>query len=358
MSKDLNCTLEWGVRLGAGVARSSHSEATTIGWNGPETHQSRQSVIWLFANERISACTDLTPAPLDGRGVPIVREPLPRPADRRRVARVAVAGSLCAVTWPWARTAGTKRSHVTSLANAGALLPFRGSSVTVSASLAMTMTPGGRRSFASRRRTGRRLLERFMDHSQRIEALVSLFTAAVSGLDLSELDAVEFALRTRPITADRLALILGRRRHNPPSVDLTGVGLSGLTAIEEGDASLRKAAGTFSQAWIGSEVASKEDAARTAGVAVGCIENWLAAGDLVSLRSESAGTLIPLDQFDSGRPAGNIAEVVALFPGAEEAWAWLVAPNTLLRDERPIDCLHAGRASDVLRAAAGVLDFA
>ena len=205
-----------------------------------------------------------------------------------------------------------------------------------------------------------RRLKSYMDHHRRLEALVARFAAAISDLGATELDLLENALSARPIATDKLSLALARSAHgqNPPSVDLAGAGLPRLIPLDEGTAALKVAASGLSTAWIGSEVVALVDLAETLSVSDAVIDGWALGGHLIVLRSTPKVELVPLDQFVGGRPADGITHVVALFPNGEEAWAWLAAPNALLESERPIDCLHAGQASTVVRAAAGALDFA
>lgn len=189
--------------------------------------------------------------------------------------------------------------------------------------------------------------------------MTALFGRVAAGLSPAELAHVEALLQPGRFDQAQLRIILtGRHGHNPPSVNLAGAGVGRTIPVEEGRASIQSMASEdASDGWAGSDLAELDVAAIRLGVPATKLAEWRDADDLIKLRSSSGAELYPLLQFSAGVPAPGLGAVTAHFPDREEAWAWLAAPNSLLRGERPIDGLHDGHVTDVLRAAAGVLAF-
>lgn len=197
----------------------------------------------------------------------------------------------------------------------------------------------------------------------RLERLITLFTEHVTALDdahLEHLEAILEATSPDPIHCAG-AIASARPVHNPPSVDLVGEGLGQPISIEEGLEALDAFASDIQSAdWIASELADSHVTAGILEIPSSRIAEWRLEHRLIALPSPSGGSLFPLDQFNesSGEPVPGLKDITALFPNAEEAWAWLSRTNPLTAHSRPIVWLHAGHRAEVLRAAAGALDFA
>ena len=63
-------------------------------------------------------------------------------------------------------------------------------------------------------------------------------------------------------------------------------------------------------------------------------------------------------QFASKAPLAGIAEVLAVMADPDEAWEWLITPNTYTDGELPLALLERGQVEAVQRAADSALDFA
>jgi hypothetical protein len=143
------------------------------------------------------------------------------------------------------------------------------------------------------------------------------------------------------------------------SVRLDGRGHGALLSVTEGGRRLDAISQAMApEEWAESEVLGPEALSERLGVSRGTIHNWRRQGEIIALRKGLRNHVYPLRQFVSGRPADGLAQVLAAVGDHEEAWEWLIAPNELTRAEPPLDLLRRGEVEGVLRAAAGLSDFA
>jgi hypothetical protein len=63
-------------------------------------------------------------------------------------------------------------------------------------------------------------------------------------------------------------------------------------------------------------------------------------------------------QFAGKAPLAGIADVLAVMGDPEDAWEWLITPNTYTDGEPPLALLERGQVEAVQRAADSMLDFA
>ena len=110
--------------------------------------------------------------------------------------------------------------------------------------------------------------------------------------------------------------------------------------------------------WAETELVGAGALVERLSIARGTLDNWRKAGKVVALRKGLRNFVYPLRQFDRRWPVDGLDQVAEHFTSAEEAWEWLVAPNRMTDGKAPIDALHAGKVEDVVKAAAGAIDYA
>lgn len=88
------------------------------------------------------------------------------------------------------------------------------------------------------------------------------------------------------------------------------------------------------------------------GINRSTLHRWHKRGDCIALNAKtSKKPVFPLKQFLDGRPVDGLAQVITVFGDQREAWQWLIAPNTELDDEPPIDLLIEGEQDRVIELA-------
>lgn len=103
--------------------------------------------------------------------------------------------------------------------------------------------------------------------------------------------------------------------------------------------------------WAG-PVAGPTDIERHFGIPRSTLYRWQKRSEVIVLNTRSTSKpVFPLRQFQDGRPARGIAEVIAIFSDIRAAWQWLVGGNADSGDIAPIDKLLAGSVEDVLSSA-------
>jgi hypothetical protein len=144
-----------------------------------------------------------------------------------------------------------------------------------------------------------------------------------------------------------------------PMLDLVGGGHGEL--IDEGEGARRVdavAEKTAPETWAKSELLGPEAMRERLGVSRSTLHNWRRDGRVIALRKGLRNHVYPVRQFMNNAPLGGVAEVLAMMTDPDEAWEWLVTPNTYTEGEPPLALLERGQAGAVRRAAESALDFA
>lgn len=103
--------------------------------------------------------------------------------------------------------------------------------------------------------------------------------------------------------------------------------------------------------WAG-PVAGPTTIERYYGIPRSTLYRWQKFNEAIALNTRtSSKPVFPLRQFVDGRPATGVAELIAIFGDGRKAWQWLIASNSELAGQAPIDPLLEGRVSIVLEFA-------
>ncbi|ESZ72470.1 hypothetical protein X726_26740 [Mesorhizobium sp. L103C105A0] len=103
--------------------------------------------------------------------------------------------------------------------------------------------------------------------------------------------------------------------------------------------------------WAG-PVAGPTEIERFFGIPRSTLYRWQKRNEAVALNTRSSSKpVFPLRQFADGRPVPGIAEVISIVGSPRQAWEWLISPNFQLKEQSPIDVLHAGDIKGVVSAA-------
>jgi hypothetical protein len=144
-----------------------------------------------------------------------------------------------------------------------------------------------------------------------------------------------------------------------PALKLVGSGHGPLISLSEGTRRLMAAAETAApESWAASELLGPEAMVERLGVSRSTLHNWRKSGRVIALRKGLRNHLYPVRQFASKAPLAGIADVLAVMADPEEAWEWLITPNTYTDGEPPLALLERGQVTAVQRAADSMLDFA
>ncbi len=144
-----------------------------------------------------------------------------------------------------------------------------------------------------------------------------------------------------------------------PALKLVGSGHGPLISLAEGTRRLKAAAETAApESWADSELLGPEAMVERLGVSRSTLHNWRKSGRVIALRKGLRNHLYPVRQFAGKAPLAGIADVLAVMADPEEAWEWLITPNTYTDGEPPLALLERGQVTAVQRAADSMLDFA
>jgi len=142
-------------------------------------------------------------------------------------------------------------------------------------------------------------------------------------------------------------------------LNLVGEGHGKLLSRHEAERRLAAVAETVApEAWAGSELASPTELKTRLGVSRSTLNNWRSHGRVVALRKGLRNHVYPLRQFQGAAPIEGLGAIIAAHVSAEEAWDWLISPNSATNDEAPLEVLRRGDIGLVLRAADGEVDYA
>ena len=144
-----------------------------------------------------------------------------------------------------------------------------------------------------------------------------------------------------------------------PKLKLIGGGHGALIDLEEGTRRLNAVAETATpESWADSDLLGPEAMVERLGVSRSTLHNWRRDSRVIALRKGLRNHLYPVRQFASKAPLAGIAEVLAVIADPDEAWEWLITPNTYTDGEPPLALLERGQVEAVQRAADSALDFA
>ena len=144
-----------------------------------------------------------------------------------------------------------------------------------------------------------------------------------------------------------------------PTLTLAGGGRGALIDVEEGARRLDTITETVSpETWAESDLLGPEAMIQHLGVSRSTLHNWRRDGRVIALRKGLRNHVYPVRQFAGKAPLTGIAEVLAVMADPDEAWEWLVTPNTYTEGEPPLALLERGQVEAVRQAADSSLDFA
>jgi len=143
------------------------------------------------------------------------------------------------------------------------------------------------------------------------------------------------------------------------TLKLVGGGHGALIDVEEGTRRLNAVSETAGpENWAESELLGPEAMVERLGVSRSTLHNWRKDGRVIALRKGLRNHLYPVRQFAGTAPLAGIAEVLTTMADPDEAWEWLITPNTYTDGEAPLALLERGKVEAVQRAADSALDFA
>ena len=177
--------------------------------------------------------------------------------------------------------------------------------------------------------------------------------------DLTELAARPKVFLKVLSFARTMAAAQGDGAATVPTLKLVGSGHGALIDVEEGTRRLSAVTETAApESWAESELLGPEAMVERLGVSRSTLHNWRRDGRVIALRKGLRNHLYPVRQFASKAPLAGIAEVLAVMADPDEAWEWLITPNTYTDGELPLALLERGQVEAVQRAADSALDFA
>jgi hypothetical protein len=143
------------------------------------------------------------------------------------------------------------------------------------------------------------------------------------------------------------------------TLKLTGGGHGALIDVEEGMRRLDAVAESAApETWAESALLGPEAIVERLGVSRSTLHNWRRDGRVIAVRKGLRNHVYPARQFAGKAPLAGIAEVLAIVGDGDEAWEWLVTPNTHTEGQQPLTLLERGQVEAVRRAADSALDFA
>lgn len=142
------------------------------------------------------------------------------------------------------------------------------------------------------------------------------------------------------------------------SGEIKGEGMGDLISLTDLEAHLNSMVDDESTDWAASELLGVLEAAETIGVVRSTLDNWRRTKKVLAFSKGLRNFVFPMDQFDGSKPLTGLESVRLHFLSDEDAWEWLVTPERILENRRPIDLLREGRVDEAVRAAEGALDFA
>ncbi len=205
-------------------------------------------------------------------------------------------------------------------------------------------------------------------HRQASQEVHSALDALLPRLEFDELgalaaDLVELAASPKVLlevlSFARTMAAVGSDAAATPALKLVGSGHGPLISLAEGTRRLNAAAETAAaESWAGPELLGPEAMVERLGVSRSTLHNWRRSGRVIALRKGLRNHLYPVRQFAGKAPLAGIADVLAVMGDPEDAWEWLITPNTYTDGEPPLALLERGQVEAVQRAADSMLDFA
>lgn len=142
------------------------------------------------------------------------------------------------------------------------------------------------------------------------------------------------------------------------SGEIKGEGMGDLISLTELEAQLNSIVDDDSTDWAASELLGVLEAAESIGVARSTLDNWRRTKKILAFSKGLRNFVFPMEQFDGSKPLPGLETVRLHFRSDEDAWEWLITPDRILENRRPIDLLREERVDEAVRAAEGALDFA
>ncbi len=207
--------------------------------------------------------------------------------------------------------------------------------------------------------------ERHREASQEIHSALDALLPRLKFDEVGRLAADLTQLAARPNVflkvlsfARTMAAEQGEGAATAPTLKLVGGGHGALIEVGEGARRLDAVAEAASpESWAESELLGPEAMVERLGVSRSTLHNWRRDGRVIALRKGLRNHVYPARQFAGKTPLSGIPEVLTLMADADEAWEWLVTPNTYTEGEPPLNLLERGQVEAVKRAADSALDF-
>jgi len=207
--------------------------------------------------------------------------------------------------------------------------------------------------------------DRHHEASQRVHSALDALLPHLKFDEVGTLaaDLTELAARPRVLLEVlSFARTLATRERNAataPALKLEGSGHGALIGVAEGARRLDAVAETAApESWADSELLGPEAMVERLGVSRSTLHNWRRDGRVIALRKGLRNHVYPARQFAGKAPLAGIANVLAVMADPDEAWEWLITPNTYTGGDPPLAMLERGEIEAVQRAADSVLDFA
>lgn len=199
-------------------------------------------------------------------------------------------------------------------------------------------------------------------HSAKV-ALTRAIENKVERMDMAGLLRLAQSLNVPIPTAAKAARAADRRAAARPVPDdeniLRGSGIGAVISAAEGGRRLDAITVDDEAAdWIESDFSGAVELVKKLKISRGTLDNWRKARKVIALHKGLRNFVYPLRQFEERRPIPGIDVVARLFSTSEEAWEWLVLPNSMTGGKAPIESLRAGDIGAVAEAAEGAFDYA
>jgi hypothetical protein len=190
--------------------------------------------------------------------------------------------------------------------------------------------------------------------------LSKLFTERSTQFTDFEIRAVIAALANRSLKASQIAEAISAAGQPDvkPTFVLIGSGLGEVLSESAAKAALDAfTVDDVSTDWARCELLGAGEVSERLNIARATLDNWRRAGRALAFSKGVRNFIFPMAQFEGDRPVPGLNRVRKHFTSDEDAWEWLVIPNRMTGNEKPLDWLLAGYRDEVTKAAEGALDY-
>lgn len=139
---------------------------------------------------------------------------------------------------------------------------------------------------------------------------------------------------------------------------LEGQGIGELISATDLDNRIKELMEEESTDWAASELLGIMEASEKIGVARSTLDQWRRRNKVLAFSKGLRNFVFPMEQFEGSKPLPSLETIRLHLGDDEDAWEWLVTPERVMGNRKPIELLRDGRVDEVIRAAEGALDFA